>query len=277
MFPMEGTYWKTLVEAVYQGMSKKGMRLIPTLRKTEESSSCPREKSYGSERVQVEWFPLLGTGKDKIYFNNLEKKGCFAARSPKCVIESEEEKKNRKRKEEQRIKRKSKFEETLLETGLKLVAFSMTTFESLKKAEVEVVCVSPTAVMDFYKSFSDPDPLCNVGKIPCPVNKTPFKNERGVIRVLEYCKGNEYFLKNLSGLPLLLTQDNNLNAFSESNPRCLSRYQNILPYSPSIFVHKDVRNDIFSSSQCLKSPVFRPLDVQMFASKLHETLPPELQ
>ncbi|XP_020614876.1 sacsin-like isoform X1 [Orbicella faveolata] len=271
--PIEDTYWKTLVEAVYQVMSKKGMRLIPLVRKAEENSSRRREESYGSERVQVEWFPLSGTGKDKIYFNNLEIKGCFAAKPPKFGLESKEEKEERKRREEGRIKRKSKFEETLLETDLKLVAFSMTTFESLKKAEVEVVCLSPTAVMDFYKSFSDPDPLCHVGKIPCPVNKTPFKNEQGVIRVLKYCKDDDHFLKNLSGLPLLLTEDNNLNAFSESNPRCLSRYQNIFPCSPSIFVHREVRSDIFSSPECVKSPVFRPLDVQMFASLLHETLP----
>ena len=271
--PIDDTYWKTLVEAVYQVMSKKRMHLIPLVRRAKDNSTSRHEEPYGSERVQVEWFPLSGTGKDKIYFNNLETKGCFAAKPRKWCLESKEEKEERKRKEEGRIKRKSKFEETLLETGLKLVAFSMTTFESLKEAEVEVFCVSPTAVMDFYKSFSDPDPLCKVGKIPCPVNKTPFKNEQGVIRVLKYCKEDDHFLKNLPGLPLLLTEDNKLNAFSESSPRCLSRYQNIFPCSPSIFVHREVRSDIFSSPECLKSPVFRPLDVQMFASLLHETLP----
>ena len=271
--PIEDTYWKTLVEAVYQVMSRKKMHLIPLVRKAEGNSSCRREESYGSERVQVEWLALSGTGKDKIYFNNLEIKGCFAFKPPKCGLESKEEKEERKRREEGRIKGKSRFEEILLKTGLKLVAFSMTTFESLKEAEVEVVCVSPTAVMDFYKSFSDPDPLCNVGKIPCPVNRTPFKNEQGVIRVLKYCKDDDQFLKNLSGLPLLLTEDNNLNAFSESNPRCLSRYQDIFPCSPSVFVHREVRSDIFSSPECVKSPVFRSLDVQMFASLLHETLP----
>ena len=271
--PIEDRYWKTLVKAVYQVMSKKMMRLIPLVRKAEENSSCRRDESYGSEKVQVEWFPLSGTGRDQVYFNNLEIRGCFAAKPPKCGLESKKEKEERKRRDEGRIKRKFKFEETLLETGLKLVAFSMTMFESFKEAEVEVICISPTAVMDFYKSFSDPDPLCNVGKIPCPVNKTPFKNEQGVIRALKYCKDDDHFLKNLSGLPLLLTEDNNLNVFSESNPRCLSRYQNIFPRSPSIFVHREVRSDIFSSPECVKSPVFLPLDVQMFASLLHETLP----
>lgn len=197
--PIDNTYWKTLVEAVYQVMSKKSLRLIPLVRKAEENSSCCREESYGSRGVQVEWFPLSGIGNDKIHFNNLNIRGCFAAKPPKRGPESKEEAEERKRRGEKRIKRKSNFEETLLETGLKLVAFSMTTFESPKKAELEVVCVSPTAVMDFYKSFSDPDPLCDVGKIPCPVNKTPFKNEQRVISVLKYCKDDDHFLKNLSG------------------------------------------------------------------------------
>ena len=271
--PTEDTYWKALVETVYQVMSKKRMRLIPLVRKAEKNSSCHREESYSSKRVQVEWFPLSGTGKDKIYFNNLEITGCFAAKPQRFGLESKEEKEEREKSEGKRIKRKSKFEETLLETGLNLVAFSMSTFESLRKAKVEVICVSPTAVMDFFKSFSDPDPLCNVGKIPCHVNKTPFKDEKGVIRALKYCKGDVHFLEKLSGLPLLLTQDNILNAFSVRNPRCLSRYQDILPRSPSNFVHKEVLSDIFSSPECAKSPVLRSLDVQVFASMLHETLP----
>ena len=122
--PIEDTYWKTLVEAVYQVMSKKRMCLIPLVRNVVDNSTSRHEERYGSEGVQVEWFPLSGTGKDKIYFNNLETKGCFAAKPPKWCLESREEKEERKRKEEGRIKQKSKFEETLIETGLKLVPLS---------------------------------------------------------------------------------------------------------------------------------------------------------
>ena len=271
--PIQYPYWKTLVDAVYQEMSKKRMRLIPSVRNVEESFPCRREVPYSSQRVQVTWYPPTGTSKDKIYFNNLETKGCFAATPQRCEPEGKEEEEKRKRMEENRIKRKSKFEETLFKTGLNLAAFSMNTFNSLQQAGVEVFCISPSTVINFYKSFSFPDPLCKIGKIPCPVHMTPFKNHQGVIRVLKYCKDGEHFMNNLSGLPLLLTQDNYLNAFSESNPRCLSRYQDILPCSPSIFVHKEVRGDIFNSTDCLKASVFRPLDVHLFASLLWETLP----
>ena len=135
-------------------------------------------------------------------------------------------------------------------------------------------CVSPSAVVDFYKSFSDADPLCNIGAIPCPVEKTPFKKLEGVIRVLKYCRDDDNFVENLSGLPLLLTQDNYLHAFSESHPRCLSQYPDILPHSPSLFVHARVRSEVFNGANCKKAIVFRPLDVETFASQLHLTLPP---
>ena len=272
-YPIQDPHCKTLADSVYQEMSQKRMRLIPKLTNEEEFSSRRCEESNGLERVQITWFPPTGTGKDKIYFNNLEWKGFFASKPPKSEPQSEDEENERKRREENRIIRKCKFEETLLETGFNLVEFSLTTFESFREAGVEVVCVSPSAVMDFYKSYSVPDPLCNIGKIPCPVHTTPFKNYQGVIRVLKYCKDDDNFLKNLSGLPLLLTQDNHLSVFSESSPKCLSRYQDLLPHSPSIFVHKEVRGDIFNSTACMGAPVFRPLDVDLFASFLNKTLP----
>ena len=268
-YPFEDPHWKTLVDSVYQEMNRKEMRLIPVLRDFEGSSSGRAKNSKGSERVQVTWLPPTGTGKEKAYFNNLEMKGCFAALPQKPNIAEDD----RKKREESRINRKNKFEETLLKSGLHLVSLSVSVFDSFKEAEVEVCCVSPSAVMDFYKSFSDADPLCNIEEIPCPVDKTPFRNKEGVICVLKYCKDSDQFLENLPGLPLLLTQDNYLRVFSVNDPQCLSYYADILPGSPSLFVHTEVRSEVFNNVDFSKAPVFRPLDVQIFSSRLHLTLP----
>ena len=80
-------------------------------------------------------------------------------------------------------------------------------------------------------------------------------------------------MKNLEGMPLLLTQDHYLHTFSTSEPRCLSCYTDILPNSPSIFVHEEVRKKIFKDAKYVRAPVFRPLDTDIFASYLHESLP----
>ena len=134
-------------------------------------------------------------------------------------------------------------------------------------------CVSPSSVMEFYKTFKNEDPLCRIGSIYVDVGETPFKNIDGVALVLKYCKDHEHFLAKLPGLPLLVTQDNRLQEFSTSDPKFLSRHYRILPPCGEMFVHDRVRIRIFGEALFLKSPVFKPFGVQEFASNLHRTLP----
>lgn len=251
-------------------MNKKKMRLIPLVRSEQVGRRGRSKNSQQTESVKLSWFPTTGTGNDQTYFNNLEIKGYFAPLPPK----RDEKEEDRKRREESRVKWKAAFEEILLETGFNLVAFSLNVFHSLKDASVEVYCVSPAVVMDFYKSFSDDDPLCRIGAVPCHVSKTPFEDNEGVVRMLKYCKDDERFLENLPGLPLLLTQDNCLHPFSETQPRCLSLYGDILPRSRPLFVHSRVHIEVFSHVDPRNVSVFCPLDVKTFASQLHYTLPP---
>ena len=268
-YPLEDSLWRLLADSVYQEMSQKGIHLIPVVRCPKTIPGLHTKNFKGSARVQVTWFPPQGTGERQTYFNNLEIKGYFSYVPPKPNITEEE----RIKKEEFRINQKHRFEEMLLETGFNLVALSVDVFDSLKEAGVEVCCVSPLAVMGFYKSFNDINPLCSIGDVPCPVDKSPFKDVREVIRVLKYCKDDDQFLENLEGLPLLLTQDNYLRVLSKSDPRCLSHYWDILPQSPALFVHKEALNGVFTIADIKKTSVFRPLDIELFSSQLLLTLP----
>ena len=264
-YPLEDSHWRMLADSVYQEMSKKEMRLIPVVRSLKQMSDA-RAKNLKSV---VTWFPPQGAGKNQVFFNNLEIEGCFSALSLRPDIEEEE----RRKKDEARIRRKQQFEETMLRTGFNLVTLSFTVYRSFKEAGVEVCCLCPVVIMDFFKSFSDVNPLCSIGEIPFPIDKTPFKDQEAVIGILKYCRANECFLDNLAGLPLLLTQDNYLRVFSEKEPRCLSHYYDILPRSPSLFVHNRVHCEVFNSVDLKKTAVFRPLDVQILSSNLHLTLP----
>ena len=264
-YPFEDSHWRTLADSVYQEMSNKEMRVIPVVRSLKQMSDA-RAKNLKSV---VTWFPPQGTGKNQVFFNNLEIEGCFAVLPQRPSVEEEE----RRRKDEARIRRKEQFEETMLRTGFNLGALSITVFSSFKKAGVEVCCLCPLVVMDFFKSFNDVNPLCCIGEIPFPIDKTPFKDKEAVIGILKYCRDSECFLENLGGLPLLLTQDNYLRVFSEKEPRCLSHYYDILPRSRSLFVHNRVHCEVFNSVDLKKTAVFRPLDVQILSSNLHLTLP----
>ena len=264
-YPFEDSHWRTLADSVYQEMSKKEMCLIPVVRSLKQMSDA-RAKNLKSV---VTWFPPQGTGKNQVFFNNLEIEGCFAVLPQKPNVEEGE----RRKKEQARIRRKQQFEETMLRTKFNLGALSITVFSSFKKAGVEVCCLCPLVVMDFFKSFNDVNPLCCIGEIPFPIDKTPFKDKEAVIGILKYCRDSERFLENLGGLPLLLTQDNYLRVFSEKEPRCLSHYYDILPRSPSLFVHNRVHCEVFNKVDLKKTPLFRPLDVQILSSNLHLTLP----
>ena len=112
-------------------------------------------------------------------------------------------------------------------------------------------------MVDFYKSFTSRDPLCTIGSIPCNVSETPFGDALGVILVLLYCKIMRNFAAQLPDLPLLLTQDDCVRFFSSEDPKFLSRFQDILPSSPQVFVHELLDQKVFNDTEILKSSVVR--------------------
>ncbi|XP_068670657.1 sacsin-like isoform X3 [Montipora foliosa] len=269
-YPFEDAEWKTLTDAVYQEMDRKKMRVIPVVRSLQPRFCSNPDESKRDFTVEIQWFPPTGSGKDQAYFNDLHLKGYFASMNPRPL----EPTKSRNQTDEVTLKRKLAFVEILLKSGFNLVAFSLNVFQSFKGAGIDVCCVSPSVVMDFYKSFSDNEPLCRIGKIPGHVKNTNFSNLEGVILVLRYCKDDEHFLEKLSGLPLLLTQELILQSFNERQPICLSQYYDLLPFSKFLFVHATMRSGILRDNAITNVAVFRPFDVDVFASQLHCTLDP---
>ena len=230
------TYWTILAKSVYQEMDRKTLRLLPVL------------KQEASAEVEVAWLPPRGEGKDEAFFSNLGTVDCL-----KC---------------EERMLLK----QVLFQTGFNMVAFSWSIYRALEQSDVKPSCISPSAVLEFFKSFSHEHPLCKIGPVPVNVTETPLKDATIVQVVLKYCKIDEQFLEKLSGVPLLLTEDNYLRAFSSEDPKFLSRHHHLLPECKEMFVHKSIRTDIFSDSESRKAAVFKQFDVRSFAANLHRTL-----
>ena len=251
-------YLTTLVKSVYQEMDRKCLRFLPVLRDDTSEDSTPT--------CQLAWLPLTGNGKDKAFFNCLAENDCFSAVQTRRFSESENEMERLKAK-------RASFEEILLQTGFNLVTFSLSVFKEAQESGVRPCCVSPSDVIEFYKSFSGEIPLCKVRSLYVHVKDTPFKNVETVTTILTYCKDSDKFLEKLSGLPLLVTQDNHLHAFSTIDPKFLSRHHGILPQCKEMFVHDHVRINIFGKAESLKASVFTRFDVNSFAANLHRTLP----
>ena len=249
-------YLTTLVKSVYQDMDRKCLRFLPVLRDDTSEDSTPT--------CQLAWLPLTGHGKDKAFFNCLGVNDCFSPFQTRRFSAKEVER---------LYKERASFQEILLQTGFNLVAFSLSVFREAQESGVHPFCVSPSDVTEFYKSFSGEIPLCKVGSLYVDVRDTPFKNVETVTTILTYCKDSEKFLEKLSGLPLLVTQDNHLHAFSTIDPKFLSCHHGILPRCKEMFVHDHVRINIFGKAESLKASVFKRFDVNSFAANLHRTLP----
>ena len=256
LFPQKPTtdqYWKTLVDSVYQEIDKKKLNLLPVVRHSAQR---------GRSSVDVTWLPPTGMGKQKAFFNNLADAGPFANIPEKDM-------------EEAVNKRRQKFERMLLRSGFNLVAFSMKMHDSFKRSGVATSCISAGDLIEFYGTFGAHDPLCTIGPIPCHVSKTVFEDKYGVKLVLSFCKEADDFLEKLPGLPLLLTQDNCLQLFSNVYPKFQSRFKDLLPGSPQIFLHEEIYWKVFCTSDSSKLTVLKPLDADAFATNLAETLPRE--
>ena len=229
------TYWTILAKSIYQGMDRKTLRLLPVL------------KQEASAEVQVTWLAPKGKGKDEAFFSNLGTVDCL------------------------KFKERLLLKQVLLKTGFNMVAFSWSIYRALEQSEVQPSCFSPSAVLEFFKSFTHEFPLCKIGPIPVNITETPLKDASKVQVVLKYCKKDKQFLERLSGLPLLLTEDNYLRTFSSDDPKFLSHHHRLLPKCKEMFVHKGITH-IFSDPESKKAAVFKQFDIRSFAANLHRTL-----
>ena len=256
--PLSDPYWEILVDSLYAEMESNEVRVLPVVRNKQSNAVFPGCESRNI--VELSWFPPVGQSKRQAaFFNDLTENGVFA-KLPE-----------RERNELQTNARR-RFEEILLESGFNLVAFSLNLHKTLTRSGIPACTVTPRLVVDFYKSLTSQDPLCKIGSIPCYISETPFRDALGLILVLLYCKGMANFADHLQGLPLLLTQDSCLRLFSSEDPKFFSRFHDILPGSPYVFVHMSVDQKVFNDSANLKSSVLRSLDVEGFSAHLAQTL-----
>ena len=313
LFPLAGSTsqnWMDLVASVYQGMNYKRMRLLPVVNDCTSDKSSSRvelkwlpptgnggEKAFfntlgkdgcfekkqqrkadveeegledkkksdkSTPRVELKWLPPSGKEGENAFFNTLRKGDCF---------EKGQQRKADAKEDGTEDKKKASLEQILLQTGFNIVSLNLSVYTAMKHSGINPCFISPSTVIEFYKSFKCEGSVCKIGSLPIDVKETPFGNVEGVLLVLKYCKDSETFLAVLEGLPLLVTQDNRLQAFSASEPKFLSRHHSILPRCRNLFVHSRVRNTIVSSSKSLKAPVFKHFDVESFAVNLDQTLP----
>ena len=261
-YPPSDRYWIALTQYVYQYINQHQVRILPVLRGFDSKSNTSRNPKKVKHSFAVYWFFPCGKGKDEAFFNDLQNFPC-----PPSNIDDDEKRKSRQEMQEE-------IQLLLLRTGFNLVKFPLSVYEAFRMSGVNVSLTSPSAVIEFYKSFNKEESPCNIGCIPAPIASTPFKNEKFLFLVLHYCKTDNEFSNKLNGLPLLLTCDNQLRCFSGQSPTFISRFYNLLPECSEMFVHPKL-HEIFCEPEFLTHDVFKEFDVKEFASLLSHTISQE--
>ncbi|XP_019622025.1 PREDICTED: sacsin-like [Branchiostoma belcheri] len=223
--------WNDLSIAFYQHIEREHLRLLPVLRSTADdcrpNDGEPLNSSHN--HMALEWLPPTGAGKDEAFFNTLEYRDAGSTESDKKP-------------------RRQVLKETLLALGFKLLASPNEILDAFQEAEVDVKEVKPESVVNFLQTYADDDPLCRIGaSLPAQLSSTSFKEPENVQVALHYClsstidKNKEH---KLHGVPLLLTSDKILRVFDLSNPVFATKFANLVPSAPHLFVDRSCLSDL---------------------------------
>ena len=157
----------------------------------------------------------------------------------------------------------------LLQIGFKLLHSSKKLFDDFKKAGTNVREIKPEAVIKFLQEGAT-----NIGTLPCPVKETAIGSVGSVVDMLYYCMESPNFAAMMSGLPLLLTEDEVLRCFQEAQPVFLSRFYDLVPHKNSFFIHHAISEPLFQIEEKIFAKnqwVLKKFDIPALASFLPDT------
>jgi len=161
-------------------------------------------------------------------------------------------------------------ENLLLKVGVPIVKASPKIYSHFKEAAATVKTVSPDIVMAFLAKATR-----SIDVLPCSIDNTTFKHASCLKLLIEYCMKDDNFLQRLTGLPLLLTDDEVLRRFDSNNPVFLTPHSSLLSSQKDLFVHKEFTPlfSTFPREDLWKSRVFKRFDTKSIAPYLIQILP----
>ena len=127
-------------------------------------------------------------------------------------------------------------EKTLLDIGFRLLSHTPNGIHESYKAVENYQDVSPGQVREFLRNHREmKDNLLKA------VEDTVLQKVDNVYEITKYCAKAEDFLENLEGLPLLLTQDGILRCFRRDSDIFCTKFSQLLPSRPDLFLHDLLR------------------------------------
>ena len=137
--------------------------------------------------------------------------------------------------------------------------------DALEKSEVESHVLSPGNVIQFLLTWQDESTRCNIGNLPIQISSSNIQNKPNLKSILEYCNDNlKKSPESLQGLPLLLTGDNMLRAFSSESSVYCTTFSKLFPDKCFKFVHLDFVK-VLSAFCGVQPGVIRDLSIKSLA------------
>lgn len=265
-------YWRTLAEAVYQRMHSSEAIVLPIARSNNEVANTSLSATFdtsASAQIEIDWVSSGGDGVDKPYFDNLAETFSKHPEDRASVSSARRRRSRSAKKPHHEVLR-----QVLLACGFRLIRLPLHIYDSFVVAGVDVSCISPRAVIDFFALYKIGALRSHLPPLPMDIISTPFVNSAALKVVHDYCSQDvAYFRSNLIGLPLLLCEDGQLRQFSNRDRVFLSVHHELLPGLNYAFIHHSYVNVIFKDVDIDSCSVFKRFDVAAFASLLPNVLP----
>ena len=135
-----------------------------------------------------------------------------------------------------RVTTDKKIESILRDLGFPLLACPLWLSNAFVNSGVNIPQVSPKSVGAFLHRFEDAHSTCLIHSLDIHVTRSPFRSLDSVRLILSYCMKSDQV--KLHKLPLLVTEDNTLKRFDQTNPVILSEFADLFPNFRQYFLHR---------------------------------------
>ncbi|XP_061648416.1 sacsin isoform X1 [Phyllopteryx taeniolatus] len=219
--------WHEMVHEVYRSISKRGLDVIPVLRRT--------------TRVTTKQ-PLTTTTEYFIDWRDARETTSTTAPYMESSMYQE-------------------INHILRDLGMDLVPFTREMrriWDGFRTAGIAVKDVNPSSVREFLSAKAVHNPKRTTNVLPLPVSDTLIKNPDRCSKLLHFClsdichekiTGDDSAL--LNGLPLLLTADEVLRVFDNKSPKLICKYSNLFSGYEDNFVHYQTNHNHLKVLQAL--------------------------
>ncbi|KAL5020416.1 hypothetical protein ScPMuIL_003308 [Solemya velum] len=279
---VDGAYWRNLTMCLYKQIEQSRIRFFPVIQKGHIELRCHQNKETDFTG-RVEWVSLSAVDDNGFpaYFSNIQgdldiKPTSHGTPSIQGSIVFEKQKLAEKRKQKvEKKKEADSIKQIMKILGMKLIETTMSIHDSIHDSKVPVHKLKPCDMRSFLKSFdkASSSDHCMLGAVDVPLHTTVFETTDRILEVLKYCNLDGKLLKDLHGLPLLVTEDGILSVFTTERKVYSCEFCHLVSSNESLrhrFLHQSMVK--WSESLDCHCTAFKQLTVGEFAMMLPDLL-----